>query len=87
MHDVYYLILGSLAGGLAIFDKELAEEFVLLRPDASPRRRGVFTSAEGQRCRFTCHRPRSLRSLGPVQVNGSVGLQVGSGSREPLDTE
>jgi len=48
MHDVYYLILGSLAGGLAIFDKELAEEFVLLRPDASPRRRGVFTSAEDQ---------------------------------------
>ena len=47
MHDVYYLILGSLAGGLATFDDEIKNDFLLLRPDSVPRDRGLFTNAEG----------------------------------------
>lgn len=47
MQDVYCLILGSLAGGLATFDDEIEQDFLLIRPDAARRLRGLFTSAEG----------------------------------------
>lgn len=47
MHDVYYLILGCLAGGLATFDDEIKEDFLLVCPDSAPRVRGVLTNAEG----------------------------------------
>lgn len=47
MHDVYYLILGSLAGSLATFDNEIKNDFLLLCPDSVPRERGLFTNAEG----------------------------------------
>jgi len=33
MIDVYYLILGCLAGGLATLDREIREDFLLLCPD------------------------------------------------------
>lgn len=47
MHDVYYLILGSLAGGLATFENAIKDDFLLLCPDSVPRARGLFTHAEG----------------------------------------
>lgn len=47
MHDVYYLILGSLAGGLATFDGEIKKDFLLIRPDGASRLRGLLTNAEG----------------------------------------
>jgi hypothetical protein len=47
MLDVYCLILGSLAGGLATFDDEIKKDFLLLCPGSVLRVRGVLTNAEG----------------------------------------
>lgn len=47
MLDGYYLILGSLAGGLATFDDEIKKDFLLLCPGSVPRVRGLFTNAGG----------------------------------------
>jgi len=43
MHDVYYLILGSLVAGLATFDDEIKTDFLLLCPDSVPVSKGCFT--------------------------------------------
>ena len=34
MLDVYYVILGSLAGAMATFDTAIQEDFLTVRPDA-----------------------------------------------------
>lgn len=33
MHDIDHVLLGSLAGGIATYDNEIAEDFQLIRPD------------------------------------------------------
>lgn len=47
MLDVYYVILGSLAGGLATFDNEIKEDFLLLCPDSVTLAPGVFVRGQG----------------------------------------
>lgn len=47
MLDTYYLILGSLADGLATLDSEIREDFLLLRPDSVTCASGVFARAKG----------------------------------------
>jgi len=47
MQDIYYVILGSLAGGLATLDKEPRDDFLLLCPNSAPRSPGVFARAKG----------------------------------------
>lgn len=45
MLDVYYVILGSLAGAIATYDKEIREDFLALRPDAVLLSPGILGAA------------------------------------------
>lgn len=47
MLDVYCLMLGLLAAGLATLDDEIQKDFVLLCPNTMPLARGLFANAEG----------------------------------------
>jgi hypothetical protein len=46
MHDIYYVVLGALAEGLATLDNEPRDDFLLVCPGSVAQGRGVFIHAE-----------------------------------------